>query len=428
MSCLNRCRLGYHRRGGSKPPRNHTQDSRSKAERVACVLYRENRKNGQLLSQLAFGCMRLPRRGGGFDAETARNLLEHAIDQGVNYFDTAWMYPGNEVLVGKLLKPHRAQINIATKLPISLVKRASDFDKYFQQSLEHLQTEYIDYYLLHMLTSFDAYRRFVDMGLLEWAEREKERGRIRNFGFSFHGGPGQFKRIVDDYDWDFCMIQYNYLDTERQAGTAGLLHAVDKGMPVMVMEPLRGGKLAKVPPAAQQVFDAVVPGRTPAEWGLRWVWNHPEALTVLSGMSTIDQLNANLQLASEAQAGALAADELRAIAEARAVIAEGIRVPCTGCEYCLPCPQGVLIPTAFSYYNGDGIKGSKPDRLLYLAYMGAFPSKPGFASQCTACGACVRHCPQNIDIPRELESVTRELERFWSKPAARIAKRFMKGE
>jgi predicted aldo/keto reductase-like oxidoreductase len=391
------------------------------------MIYRTNMKNGEKVSQLAFGCMRLPRRGSGVNLEAARRLTDRAVDAGVNYFDTAWMYPGNEAAVGRLLAPHRKRVNIATKMPMFLVKRPGDFDKYFNASLERLRTDRVEYYLLHMLTSGEGFTRFAEMGVTEWAEREKARGRIGNFGFSFHGNAGAFKKIIDSYDWDFSMIQYNYIDTEYQAGTSGLLHAAARGVPVMVMEPLRGGKLANIPPKAKEIFDAEVPGRTPAEWGFRWVLNHPEALTVLSGMNSMDQLESNLRTASEATAGAMSEAELAAASRVADVINRAMKVPCTGCEYCLPCPAGVDIPTAFRYYNGDVFGSRIGVRMRYALDVGVLPEKPAFASRCVDCGKCKEHCPQHIDIPSELRAARSEIERPWLKPVAAIMKTFTTG-
>jgi predicted aldo/keto reductase-like oxidoreductase len=371
--------------------------------------------------------MRLPRRGAGTDLNASQRLIDRAVEAGVNYFDTAWMYPGNEVAVGRLLAPHRARVNIATKLPTMLAKRTEDFDKYLSASLERLGTDRADYYLLHMLTSGGDFDRLSAMGVTEWAEREKARGRIGNFGFSFHGNAGAFRKIIDSHDWDFCMIQYNYIDTEYQAGTDGLLHAAERGVPVMVMEPLRGGKLANVSKEAAAVFEAETPGRTPAEWGLRWVWNHPGVLTVLSGMNSSEQLEENLRIASDAEAGAMGEPELAAVSRAADIINRSIKVPCTGCEYCLPCPKNVDIPTAFRYYNGDVFGSRMGTRMNYAMNVGMLPAKPAFASQCVECGKCVSHCPQRIDIPAELKAARAELERFWSKPVASIAKTFTTG-
>jgi predicted aldo/keto reductase-like oxidoreductase len=438
------------------------------------MLYRTNGKNGEKLSQLAFGCMRLPRRGRGIDLEASQKLIDRAIGAGVNYFDTAWMYPGNEVAVGKLLAPYRARVNIATKMPMVLVKRPEDFDKYFAASLERLDTDRIEYYLLHMLTSGGDFDKFAAMGACEWAEREKARGRIGNFGFSFHGNAGSFRKIIDAYGWDFCMMQYNYIDTEYQAGKGGLRYAAANGVPVLVMEPLRGGKLVNLPTEARAVLDgaadnardggirdtqdglpnpAIPAGpsssdydsgittlpaasgdreegklrRSEAEWGLRWVWNHPEVLTVLSGMNAPEQLEENLRIASDAKAGAMREEELDAVSRAAYIIGRSIKVPCTGCEYCLPCPKNVNIPAAFRYYNGDVFGSRFGLKMRYAMEAGILPDKPAFASQCVECGKCAPHCPQQIDIPAELKAARAELERFWSRPLAGIAKTFTTG-
>jgi predicted aldo/keto reductase-like oxidoreductase len=308
-----------------------------------------------------------------------------------------------------------------------LAKRPEDFDKYLGASLERLSADRVDYYMLHMLTSGGDFDRLSAMGITEWAEREKAHGRIGNFGFSFHGNAGAFRKIIDAYDWDFCMIQYNYIDTEYQAGTEGLLHAAERGVPVMVMEPLRGGKLANVPKEAAAVFEAETPGRTPVEWGLRWVWNHPGVLTVLSGMNSSEQLEENLRIASDAKAGAMSASELAAVSRAADIINQSIKVPCTGCEYCLPCPKDVNIPSTFRYYNGDVFGNRMGIKMRYAMEAGILPTRPAFASQCVECGKCVEHCPQHIDIPAELKAARAELERFWSKPVAGIAKTFTTG-
>jgi len=391
------------------------------------MIYRTNPKNGDRISQLAFGCMRLPKK----DVEKCRRLIDTAIENGVNYFDTAWFYPGNEVLLSDILVgPYRDRINLTSKLPMLMVKRAEDFDKYFNSTLQRLGTDRIDYYLLHMLTSFEYFERFRQMGVLEWAEKQKAAGRIRNFGFSFHGNTGSFQKIIDAYDWDFCMIQYNYLDTDRQAGTAGLKHAAAKGMPVMIMEPLRGGKLAVVPKEAQDVFEAAVPLRTPAEWGIRWVMNHPEVLTVLSGMNEPDQLTGNLKTASEMEAGAMTEAELAAIAQAKEIILSKTKVPCTGCEYCLPCPKNVAIPTVFRFWNGTGLADTSRhyNDFQYTLDLGILSPTKGYASQCVSCGACKTKCPQQIDIPAEIKKASKDLDHAWMKAAAKIARPFMQGK
>lgn len=371
------------------------------------MLYRETPK-GERISQLGYGCMRIPR-----DIKQVKELLLTAVNQGINYFDTAWIYSDNEILVAEALKPVRKKINIATKMPMIKISKKEDFDFYFYDSLNRLQTEYIDYYLLHMLTTFENFHRFVDMGVLDWAEEMKSKGLIRNFGFSFHGSVGAFKKIIDYYSWDFCQIQYNYLDIEYQAGTEGLRYANTKKIPVFIMEPLRGGRLINIPKSAQKVFQNFEKGYSNAEWGLRWIWNHPEVTCVLSGMSTMEQLVENIKIASTATINEMRSEELNAVAEVRSIINKKIKVRCTGCEYCIPCPRNVNIPLAFSFLNGVKLATKiQPIWVNYALHMGKYSGKPQFASQCISCGKCMKHCPQNINIPKELKRVSAKYEKI----------------
>lgn len=371
------------------------------------MLYRETIK-GEKISQLGFGCMRLPR-----DVDEARKLLLAAVDGGINYFDTAWIYSDNEVIVGESLKLVREKVNIATKLPLIKVVKKDDFDFYFKDSLERLQTNYSDYYLLHMLTSYENFIKFRDMGVLTWAEQKKKEGTIRNFGFSFHGSVGAFKKIIDAYDWDFCQIQYNYLDTEYQAGTEGLQYASSKKIPVIIMEPLRGGRLINIPKQAQKNFNTIKKDRSNAEWGLRWIWNQPEVTCVLSGMSSMEQLMENMNIASSTTVGEMGSDELDAVAEARRIINKKTAVHCTGCEYCMPCPRNVNIPLAFSFLNGVRLASLiQPIWVNYALHMGKYADKPQFASQCVSCGKCMSHCPQGINIPAQLKRVSSKYEKI----------------
>ncbi len=389
------------------------------------MLYRINPKNGDKLSQLGYGCMRLPRRGIGFDMPFSTRLIHSAIDAGVNYFDTAYIYPGNEAAMGQILAGgHREKVHLATKMPIFITRQKGDFDKYFARQLDALQTDYIDYYMMHMLTDLASFEKLQKLGLEEWVQKEKARGRIRNIGFSFHGRPQSFKRIVDAYPWEFCMIQYNYIDTQFQAGTEGLRYAHAKGLPVMVMEPLRGGKLVNLPPMAQQAFAQVDPDATPAQWALRWVWNHPEVTLLLSGMNTMEQLEMNVADASLAQANTLTATDLAAYDKALAIIREATRVGCTGCGYCMPCPAGVDIPGAFSNLNELVVLSKSQATRKQFVAAGITAKAMAFASQCKRCGQCEKHCPQNIAIIDMLTQASRELEPFWVRPVASVARLF----
>ena len=380
--------------------------------------YVTNPKNGEKLSALACGCMRLPS-----DEKLADRLVARAIEAGVNYYDTAYYYAGNEALLGRILAKdgRRDKVRIATKLPQFLVKKSADIPRYFATELERLRTDRVDYYMMHMLSDPADWNRLCELGILEWIGQERQRGRIINLGFSFHGRAQAFIDLVDMHDWDFTMIQYNYLDERNQAGAAGLRHAAAKGLPVMVMEPLRGGKLANPPKEAAELFARSGAGRSAAEWALRWVWNHPEVTTALSGMNTEAILEENLRVASDAEPGALTEADLALIEQARQIFQGSIRVPCTACAYCMPCPKGVDIPACFSFYNDMGVDGRFQARIHYAMRTGDHS-----ASKCTQCGACERHCPQAIPIREQLGEVKKALEGFPYRIARLVVKKFMR--
>jgi len=390
------------------------------------MLYRKNQKNGEDLSQLGFGCMRFPRKGLGIDITRAAEMVHASIERGVNYFDTAYMYPGSEDALGRILSGQwREKVNIATKMPCFFVRSASDFDKFFNEQLKRLQTDYIDYYMLHSIFDFNYYDKMRELGIDDWLQKEKDRGRIKNIGFSFHGRSDDFIKIIDAYDWGFCMIQYNYLDENYQAGVTGLKYAYAKHIPVIAMEPLRGGVLAaKLPDAAMREFHAINKERTAAGWALRWLWNQPEVTVVLSGMNNQAQTLENIAAASEAQANIMAEQELEAVKKVTRIMLANIRVNCTGCNYCLPCPANVDIPAAFSRYNEGAIAGKFEARAQYMISSGIFAASPQFASQCKKCGKCEKLCPQHIKIMRELHNAEKYLEPFWLKAAVKIARRF----
>ena len=308
-----------------------------------------------------------------------------------------------------------------------MVKNLEDMDKIFNKQLQRLQTGWIDYYLIHMLSDVGTWERLKNAGIEEWIAARKADGRIRNIGFSFHGVQNQFIQLVDAYDWDFCQIQYNYLDEYNQAGKAGLLHAAAKGLPVIIMEPLRGGKLVNnLPPDVSKIWDTASPRRSAAEWGLRWVWNHPEATVVLSGMSDENQLAENIRIASDIADGALEPGELALFENARAIIALKTKVQCTACGYCQPCPAGVDIPACFSMYNEKFALSKKNANFNYLRNTGAMTSHPAYASLCTKCGKCEKHCPQGLPIRKNLEEVAKEMEGILFKPMVFLGKKVMK--
>ena len=371
--------------------------------------YRPDRY-GKPISQLGYGCMRFARKGGAIDYEKAQREVMLAVEQGVNYFDTAYLYPGSEELMGRIFAENkcRDKVLIATKLPQYMTRSAAAVDKTFNEELTRLRTDYIDYYLMHMFTDIAEWERLKTLGIEDWIARQKAEGRIRNIGFSYHGETGMFLKILDAYDWDFCQIQYNYLDEHSQAGRRGLRAAAEKGIPVIIMEPLRGGKLVDLPDKAKEALAAGSHGYTPAELGLRWLWDQSEVTCVLSGMNSEDMVRENCRVASEAEPGHLTREDLDAVEEIKRIIREREKVGCTGCRYCMPCPRGVDIPGTFYYYNLKYMEKSSRARFEFAQNMG-LRKEPGFASQCVGCGKCEQHCPQHINIREKLKEADRAL-------------------
>lgn len=389
------------------------------------MLTKINNKNKEELSILGFGCMRLP-----LDEQKAISLIHKAIEKGVNYFDTAYIYQAgkNEALLGKALEGgYRDRVKIATKLPPYMVNSLNSAKKIFTVQLEKLRTEYIDYYLLHMLTDKAMFDKMASLGVLDWLEEEKLKGTIKNIGFSFHGSKFDFELIVKAYDWDFCQIQYNYLDENNQATRSGLELAHSLGIPVVIMEPLRGGKLVNnLPPDVIKTFKSYDANRSPAEWALRWIWNHKEVNVILSGMNDEEQLEENIRIASVAKVGSLSDEELKIFEKVKKIMAEKTKVPCTACAYCMPCPHGVNIPGCFSSYNEKFLINDKLYKLKYIQTLGGFSSQPAFASQCKDCGKCEIHCPQNIEIRKELKTVSKVMEGALFKPVVKAARKILK--
>lgn len=391
--------------------------------------YRVNPRNGDRISALGYGCMRFPRNGSKIDQEKTEKLVRSAIELGINYFDTAYIYAGVEEALGKSLESAglRDRVFIATKLPIYFCKASGDFDRLFNKQLERLRTDRVDYYLIHMLSDMSSWKRLEALGLAEWIAAQKKSGRIVNIGFSYHGGKNEFPRLIDCYDWDFTMIQYNYLDENSQAGREGLLYASGKGLPVFVMEPLRGGLLAnELPDNAAKVFRKTDSERTLVEWGMRWVWDQPQVTMALSGMSTMEQLSQSADIAERSTADSLTSDEREVYARAVSEILARIKVACTGCAYCMPCPHGVDIPTCFSCYNElyshswyQGIK-------RYVMNTGFLSVEQSYASKCKKCGKCEKHCPQGIRISKELGRVSRKMEIIGLRTVTAAARRILK--
>ena len=373
--------------------------------------YRQD-KYGNDISILGFGCMRFPRSMGKIDMEETEREILTAIREGVNYFDTAYIYPGSEAALGEILHKNglREQVYIATKLPHYLVRSEDGPEKIFSEELKRLKTNYVDYYLMHMLADVDTWERMKGLGIIEWLERKKASGAIRQVGFSYHGNSEMFCKLVDAYDWDFCQIQYNYMDEHSQAGRRGLNYAHEKGLPVVIMEPLRGGKLVnRLPEQAKRIFAEYPIKHTPAQWAFRWLWNQPEVTCVLSGMNSDEMVRDNIQTASTVSVGELGQAEEEMLRRVVAAINAKMKVGCTGCGYCMPCPKNVDIPGTFSAYNRRYSEG-KFHGLVDYAMCTALRKTPTSASNCVGCGLCESHCPQQIKIREHLKAAAKEME------------------
>lgn len=371
------------------------------------MIRREMGKTGEKVSALGFGCMRLPTRDDqSIDVDEATRMLRFAIDNGVDYVDTAWGYHNgqSEPFVGSALQDgYRDKVNLATKLPSWLIKSREDMDYYLNEQLRRLRTDVIDFYLIHALNR-RYWKNLKEHDIFEFMDSALASGRIRHIGFSFHDTLDVFKEIIDSYGWEFCQIQYNFVDTEHQAGLEGLKYAAGKGIGVAVMEPLRGGKLAtNVRDDILSIWNSSGIDRTPAAWALRWVWNDPDVGVVLSGMSTMDQVRENIETAREASPYSMSSSELAIVDRVREEYKKRIKVSCTGCSYCMPCPSGVAIPTCFDFFNDAYMFDSIEDhKKAYLRSV----KKENRASLCVECGRCEELCPQNIPIIEQLKEVS----------------------
>ena len=389
--------------------------------------YRADRFGNQI-SVLGFGCMRFTQTAGKIDLAKAEKEIMEAYNSGVNYYDTAYIYPGSEAAVGEIFERNkiREKIKIATKLPHYLLKKPGDMDRYFNEQLKRLRTGYVDYYLMHMLTDVKTWQRLKDMGIIEWLEEKKRTGAIRQIGFSYHGNSDMFCQLLDAYDWDFCQIQYNYMDEHSQAGRSGLMYAAPKGLPVIIMEPLRGGRLVNGRPReAKEIFAKCDAGRSPAEWAFRWLWNQPQVTCVLSGMNSIDMVRENVKTASEMLPGEFSEKEEKVFADVVAAIQSKMRVGCTGCRYCMPCPMHVDIPGTFAAYNRQASEGRFSALREYFMGTGVRKDYTGPAN-CIGCGKCEQHCPQHIEIRKELQNAKAALETPVYKVARKLLPLIMK--
>ena len=387
--------------------------------------YRKD-KYGNEVSILGYGCMRFKRSGGHIDIAKAEREVMAAFRAGVNYFDTAYIYPGSEAALGEIVEKNgiRDKIYIATKLPHYLIRQESDMEKFLEEQLRRLHTDHIDYYLMHMLTDIDTWERLKNLGVLKFLEEKKRSGAIRQIGFSYHGGTEMFCRLVDAYDWDFCMIQYNYMDENSQAGRRGLRYANGKGLPVMIMEPLRGGRLAgNLPEDAKRIMAAHAVKHKPVDWALRWLWDQPEVTCVLSGMNSEEMVAENVKTASTVSAGELTEEDKEMLSRVVAAINSRMKVGCTGCGYCEGCPKNVDIPGCFAAYNrrfSDGWYTALKEYFMCTALRKTSTA----ASGCIGCGKCAKHCPQGIDIPAELINVKKKLEGPIYKIARKVVRLF----
>ncbi len=393
--------------------------------------YRKLVKNGPDVSLLGFGCMRFHTKGSSVDKPLAFSQMKLAFDNGVNYFDTAYFYHAgkSEALLGEFIKQNniRDKVYIADKLPAFITNKPEQIEKYFNTQLKRLDTDYIDFYLMHMLCSLADWEKLKRFGIIDFINEKKASGQIKYIGFSFHGKAEEFIKILEDYEWDFCQIQFNYLDENNQAGLSGLRRAEQLGIGVVVMEPLRGGALAsKAPDKAKEIFKAYKQQLSPAYWALRFVMNHSGVATVLSGMNENDHIEENVKVANATEVNSMSQQELEVIDNVKNVYNQLMKVPCTGCGYCVPCPFGVDIPNIFNDYNSVYFFGGRSFfKFQYAGKCAGILGEKSGVNVCTNCGKCKKHCPQNIDIPVRLKDAHKELDNKVLRFALSIASKFI---
>jgi predicted aldo/keto reductase-like oxidoreductase len=366
---------------------------------------------------LGCGCLRFPKKLGVTDIQRTEPIILKAVEGGVNYFDTGYFYFGSEEALGVILERNhlRDKVHVADKFPLFLSKGPEDFDRIFNKQLERFRSDYIDYYLIHQLPDMQSWNTLCSWGIEDWIRRKKASGQIRAMGFSFHGMRDEFLKLLDAWDWDFCQIQYNYSDPNFQAGVTGLKKAASKGLSVIVMEPLLGGKLVQgLPEEARRVIEAARPGLSPAEFGLDWLWNQEEVTMTLSGMGSVEQVEGNLAAAEKARPGMLSDQDAAAYEAVRQVFRKTYKVLCTGCNYCMPCPHHVNIPACFASYNLSYTMGYFTGLQNYIfSNVYANSKEFGVATLCKKCGACEKKCSQHIPIMKTLDDVKKRLDPPW---------------
>ena len=377
--------------------------------------YRKIQKNCDELSSLGFGAMRLPMKNGKIDRDKARELIYYGIDNGINFIDTAYLYGDSESFLGEVLQgEYGDKVKICTKLPSIIVRKYEDMEKILEEQLNRLQRDSIDYYLVHAV-DLKAMNRLLKRDLMKFLNKAKREGKIKYAGFSYHGPKEEFSLLVDGYDWDVVMVQYNYFDENVQASVEGIEYAASKGMGVFVMEPLKGGILAgKMPGEAEEIFKNANPDKSNAQWAMQWVLNNRNVTSVLSGMNSFDQLDENLEMADETSPMSMSFEDLETVELVKRVMRNSLKINCSTCGYCMPCPQGVNIPECMKIYNEKYLFNHKglinQSFIDYYQYVGGIMGNSGNAGKCNGCGKCLRKCPQNLDIITELKKVKKEFE------------------
>ena len=377
--------------------------------------YRSIKKTGDEIFPLGFGAMRLPLKNGKIDRQKAKELIYHAIDQGVNFIDTAYLYGDSETFLGEILQgEYKDKVKLSTKLPTINVRKYEDMEEILAEQLKRLQRDSIDYYLIHAV-DLKAMNRLFKKDLAKFLKKAQSEGKIKHVGFSYHGPKDEFPTLIDVYDWDVVMVQYNYFDENIQASVEGIEYAASKDMGIFIMEPLKGGILAgKMPDKAEEIFKKANPNKSNAQWAMEWVLNNSNVTCVLSGMNSFEQLDENLEIAHKTTPLSMSFEDLETVELVKRVMRNSLKINCSTCGYCMPCPQGVNIPECMKIYNEKYLFNHKgfinPSFMDYYQYVGGIMGSSGNAGKCNGCGRCLRKCPQKLDIISELEKVKKEFE------------------